>query len=297
MFDWNDLKFFLAVARHHSTLAAGRALQVNQSTVQRRLGELERRFGQPLAKRHPTGYQLTEFGHGLLPYAERVAEQVAALERQLESARREAVGVVRLTCPEPLVYRIKQSSLLDRFHARYAGLRVEFVISDKYLDLAKGDADVALRSGDTVANDLVGRKVGDSIWAVYASRQYVELHGQPDCIEALEQHDLIGFDETMANHRAAKWLTQVAPNGRVVARNSSVLGQLYSVKAGIGVAPLPTAIADIENELVRVLGPIPELARIWRVLTPTELRHTPRVAAFFNFLVEEIETLRPILTG
>ena len=297
MFDWNDLKYFLAVARHHSTLAAGRALQVNQSTVQRRLGELERCFGQPLAKRHPTGYQLTEFGEALLPYAERVSREVATLEQHLESARHEAVGVIRLTCPEPLVYRITQSSLLDRFHARYPGLRVEFVISDRYLDLMKGDADVALRSGDTTDDDLVGRKVGDSIWAVYASRKYIERHGQPDRIEALEQHDLIGFDETMANHRAAKWLSQVAPNGKVVARNNSVLGLLYSVKAGIGVAPLPTAIADAENELVRVLGPIPELARIWRVLTRPELRHTPRVAAFFDFIVEEIETLRPILTG
>jgi DNA-binding transcriptional LysR family regulator len=297
MFDWNDLKYLLAVAHHHSTIAAGRALQVNQSTVQRRLTELERSFGQPLARRHPTGYQLTEFGQALLPFAERVAAQVAALEQHLESARREAVGVIRLTCPEPLVFRLTQSSLLDRFHARHPGLRVEFVISDKYLDLMKGDADVALRSGDTTGDELVGRKVADSIWAVYASRKYIERHGQPDRIEALGQHDLIGFDETMANHRAAKWLAQVAPNGKVVARNDSVLGLLYSVKAGVGVAPLPTAIADAEEELVRVLGPIPELARIWRVLTPAELRHTPRIAAFFDFIVEEIDTLRPILSG
>jgi DNA-binding transcriptional LysR family regulator len=297
MFDWNDLKHFLAVAHHGSTIAAGRALEVNQSTVQRRLGELERCFGQPLAKRHPTGYQLTEFGKALLPWAERVAAEVTALEQHLESARREAVGVIRLTCPEPLVYRLTQSSLLDRFHARYPGLRVEFVISDKYLDLMKGDADVALRSGDTTGDELVGRKVADSVWAVYASRTYIERHGQPDRIEALEQHDLVGFDETMAGHRAAKWLAQVAPNGKVVARNDSVLGLLYSVKAGVGVAPLPTAIADAEEGLVRVLGPIPELARIWRVLTPAELRHTPRIAAFFDFIVEEIDTLRPILTG
>lgn len=101
----------------------------------------------------------------------------------------------------------------------------------------------------------------------------------------------------MPNHRAAQWLRKVAPNGRVVARNNSVLGLLYSVKAGVGIAPLPTAIADADPELVRVLGPIPELTRIWRILTTQELRRTPRVSAFFDFMVEEIETLRPILTG
>jgi len=69
------------------------------------------------------------------------------------------------------------------------------------------------------------------------------------------------------------------------------------VKSGGGVGPLPTAIADAEEDLVRVLGPIPELARIWRLLTPPELRRTPRVAAFFDFITEEIEALRPILTG
>ncbi|WP_369656792.1 LysR family transcriptional regulator [Variovorax sp. V213] len=297
MFDWNDLKYFLAVAHHHSTLAAGRALKVNQSTVQRRLAELERRLGRPLVQRHPTGYRLTEFGEALLPYAEGVAQAVAALERQLESVRLEAVGVIRVTCPEPLVYRITQTTLLDRFHARYPGLRVEFVMSDKYLDLMKGEADVALRSGDTEDNELVGRKIGDSLWAVYASRAYIERCGQPDRIEALAQHDLVGFDETMANHRAAKWLRDVAPGGRVVARNNSVLGLLYSVKAGVGIAPLPTAIADAEPELVRVLGPVPELARIWRLLTRADLRHTPRVAAFFDFMIEEIDTLRPIITG
>lgn len=297
MFDWTDLRYFLAVARHRGTHAAARALKVNQSTVQRRLAELERRIGQKLVTRQPTGYRLTELGEEMLPYAERVEQAVQGFEQHLEAAGREAVGVIRMTCPEPLVYRITQSSLLERFHARHPGLRVEFVMSDKYLDLMKGDADVALRSGDTEDGELIGRKIADSIWAVYASRKYIERHGRPDRIEDLDQHALIGFDETMAKHRVATWLQQVAPNARIVARNNSVLGLVYAVKSGVGIAPLPTALGDDEEDLVRVLGPIPELARIWRLLTPPELRRTPRIAAFFDFIVEEIEALKPILTG
>lgn len=297
MFDWNDLKYLLAVARHHSSSAASRALQVNQSTVQRRLGELERRIGQPLVRRHPSGYQLTAFGEQLLPHARRVEQAVLALTQQVEAFQREATGVVRVTCPEPLVYRITNSTLLDRFHALYPGLQVEFVMSDKYLDLMKGEADVALRSGDTEDNELVGRKIGDSLWAVYASRKYIARQGQPDRIEDLVQHDWAGFDETMGKHRAALWLRQVVPHAHVVARNNSVLGLLYSVKSGVGLAPLPTALGDAEPDLVRVLGPIPELARIWRVLATPELRHTPRVSAFFDFMVDEVDALRSILTG
>jgi DNA-binding transcriptional LysR family regulator len=291
------LRYFLAVARHNSTLAAGRALGVNQSTVQRRLAELERQIGQPLVTRRSTGYQLTEFGRAMLPHAERVQEAILAFAQQVEGARRGHVGVIRLTCPEPIVYRITQSPLLDRFHARYPDLRVEFVMSDKYVDLSQGEADIALRSGDTDDGVLVGRKVADSLWAVYASRTYIGRHGKPERVEDLEDHAIVGFDESMANHRASTWLRTVAPDARIVARNNSVLGMLYAVKAGIGVAPLPTALGDAEQDLVRVLGPIPELARSWRLLAHPDVRRTPRVSAFFEFIVEELDTLRPILTG
>ena len=296
-FDWDDLKHLLAVARHGSTLAAGRALGVDQSTVQRRLVELERRIGQSLVQRQPSGYRLTEFGQDMLPFAETVERAVHAFERQLHTLGTEAQGVIRLTCPEPIVGRITQAGLLDRFHARHPTLRVQFVMSDKYVDLANGEADVALRSGDTDDDELVGRKIGDSIWAVYASRAYIERHGQPAAVEGLAAHALVGFDDTMSRHRTAQWLRKVAPDAALAARSSSVLGLIYSVKAGIGVGPLPLSLGDAEPDLVRVLGPVAELSRIWRLLTTRELRRTPRVSALFDFVVEEIETLRPILTG
>jgi DNA-binding transcriptional LysR family regulator len=297
MLDWNDLKYLLAVARHHSTAAASRALGVNQSTVQRRLLALEHRLGQALVQRQPSGYRLTAFGEQLLPLAQQVEQAVLALNQHVQTFQRDVTGVVRMTCPEPLVYRIGNSTLLERFRARYPGLQVEFVTSDKYLDFASGEVDIALRSGDTQDNALVGRKVGDSLWAVYASPKYIARHGHPASVDALERHDWVGFDDTMATHRAATWLAQVAPQAHVVARNNSVLGLVYSAKAGVGLAALPTALGDAEPDLVRVLGPIPELARIWRVLTTPGLRHTPRVAALFDFLVDEVDALRPIITG
>jgi len=101
----------------------------------------------------------------------------------------------------------------------------------------------------------------------------------------------------MAKHRIAAWLHKVAPNATLVARSNSVLGLVYSAKAGVGVAPLPIALGDAEPDLVRVIEPVAELTRIWRVLTTPELRRTPRVSAFFDFIVSEIETLRPIITG
>jgi DNA-binding transcriptional LysR family regulator len=124
MFEWSDLRYFLAVAKHGSTLAAGRALNISQSTVQRRLSELERKLGRKLVKRHVSGYRLTEFGEQMLPFAERVEHAIQTFEQQKAAIERGDVGVIRLTCPEPIMYRITQSALLDRFHAKYPDLRV-----------------------------------------------------------------------------------------------------------------------------------------------------------------------------
>jgi DNA-binding transcriptional LysR family regulator len=296
MFDWNDLKYLLAVARHQSTIAAGKALGISQSTVHRRLTELERRLGRDLVTRHASGYRLTEFGQQLLPLAERIEAGIQDLERQVTGAANDVSGVIRVTCPEPIVLKLTQSGFFDRFHARHPQLRIQLLTSDRYLDLAKGEADVALRSGDT-EDDLVGRKIADSIWGLYGSRIYVEKHGKPQRVDELSSHALVGFEESLSNHRAAKWLQQVAPNTKLAARNNSVLGILYAVKAGVGLGPLPIPIADAEQELVRVFAPVTELTRSWRVLAHVDLRRTPRVAAFFDFIMDERENLKPILTG
>ncbi|MDP1702327.1 MAG: LysR family transcriptional regulator [Aestuariivirga sp.] len=297
MFDWSDLRYFLAVAEFGSTLTAAKKLGVNQSTVQRRILELERGIGHALVRRHPSGYKLTEFGEALLPAIQDVEKAARGVERQVQAYTSELHGVIRLTCPEPLVSRISESALLDIFHERYPALRVEFVMSDRYLDLSKGEADVALRSGDPDDESLVGRKIGDSIWAVYASCSYVQRHGRPQNIADIGNHSIVGFDGMLSNHRAAKWFANIAPNATVASRNDSVLGVLHAVKSGVGVAPLPTTIAGMHDDLVQVLPPVKELHRGWYLLTHPDLRNTPRISTFFDFVIEKLDLVHPILMG
>ena len=296
MFDWDDLKPFLAVAEQRSMIAAARSLGLSQSTVQRRLAELERRIGRALVVRHPAGYRLTEGGLSLLPLAQKVARAVAELQQHLDDTARDLDGVVRVTCPEPLVPRIVGSGLLDAFQARYPRLRVEFVTSDRYLDLSQSEADVAFRSGDT-DDELVGRKIAESLWAIYASPDYLERHGRPATLGDLGRHALVGLESALASHRMLTWLADVAPGAHFAVRNNSVLGLVSAVRSGVGIGPLPTALGDADGGLVRIFGPIPELARSWRILAHPDLRHTPRIAAFFDFIVENKAALKPIFTG
>lgn len=296
MFNWNDLKFFLAVARQQSTIAAGKTLGVNQSTVHRRLVELEKRLQRKLVTREPVGYRLTDYAKELLPYAERIESEVKDFERHVKDKTRDLTGVIRVTCPEPIVSRLTKSALFDRFHERYPALRIEFLSSDRYLDLTKGEADIAFRSGDT-DEELVGRKIADSLWAVYASKDYIARHGKPEKLEDLKQHLLVAFDVSLSNHRTSTWLKEVAPDAKIAARSNSVLGLASSIKSGVGIGPLPTAVGDAEEQLVKIMGPIPELTRSWRILTHPDLRHTPRISAFFDFIVEQRALMKPIFTG
>ena len=297
MFDWNDLRYFLAVARYGSTVAAAKALNLSQSTVHRRLVELEKRIGRDVVIRHATGYRLTQFGIELQPWAEQVEKAITSLERHLVAADDTPTGTVRVTCSESIGYRLMQSPLLETFHNRHPGLQVELIMSDHFLDIAKGEADVAIRAGVPNEESLVGRKIADVPWALYCSRGYLARYGRVERTEDIAGHSVIEFDGDIRDHHAAKWLRSVAPTARVVARSNTVPGLLMTVKSGAGLAPLPMPLAMQEADLVSVLGPVPGLYSPIYLLTHPELRHMPRVRTFFDFIVAEIDSVRPVLTA
>ncbi|KJC62110.1 hypothetical protein UP10_01650 [Bradyrhizobium sp. LTSPM299] len=297
MFDWDDLRHFLAVARHGSTIAAAKALNLSQSTVHRRLAEFEKCIGRDVVVRHATGYRLTEFGTALQPWAEQVESAVASLERHLVAADDTPTGSVRVTCSESIGYRLTQSPLLETFQSRHPSLRVELIMGDHFLDIAKGEADVAIRAGIPNEETLVGRKIADVPWALYCSRAYLARHGRVERVEDIAGHSIIEFDGDIRDHHAAKWLRSVAPTARVVARSNTVPGLLMTVRSGAGLAPLPMPLAVRETDLVSVLGPLPGLYSPIYLLTHPDIRHTPRVRTFFDFIIAEIDSVRTVLTA
>ena len=254
MFDWNDVRHFLAVARHGSTLAAAKALGVNQSTVHRRLCELERRLGRRLVDRHPTGYRLTEVGKDLRPLAERMETAAQDFERRAASSDADLIGTVRVTCPETVGYRMMKTSLLDDFADRYPGLRIELLMVDRVLDLAKGEADIAFRTAPPLEDALVSRKLADVPWAMYASRSYIDRHGQPKRPKDVSKHSVIGFGGAIAAHPAARWLSSMAPDAHVAAVCTTTPALVLAVRSGAGLAPLPIVAAAHEADLVQLLG-------------------------------------------
>jgi len=297
MVDWNDLKYFLAVARHGSTLSAGKALAVSQSTVHRRLEELEQQLGHRLALRSPAGYKLTELGEEMVAYAAKVEEAALAFERRLKDAQIGLSGSIKVTCPEAVGTRLLRSSLVADFQRRFPALRVEFVMSDKLLDLGKGQADIAIRGTEPQDEALISRRIADTAWAIYASKSYCASNGKAEAIADLDRHVIALFDVELGEHLINRWFKRIAPAARIGARCNSISGLLAAAKSDVGLVALPAVIGQAEAELVQVLGPIGELTTHFYLVVHRDLRDSPRVRAFSGFVEENLSGFRALLGG
>ena len=296
MLDWTDLRYFLAVARGGTTTAAAKILEVNQSTVQRRLAALEAYVGRQLVERRPTGLTLSEFGKELLFYAEAVEQAAMAFERRCASSEDALVGTIRVTCSGAFAPTV-MTPLVQTFRARYPSLKVDLIVSERNLDLSKGEADIAVRAGDLRDDTLICRKLAEGSWAVYASHAYIERHGKPEKPEDIKHHSIIAFAGGLSHHYFSKWLQTVASTARVAARSESMIGILMALKNGGGVGILPVQLGDAEPDLVRVIGPLPDLRSHFYLVVHPDLQKTLRVRTFIDFLVVAIDAYRPLLHG
>jgi DNA-binding transcriptional LysR family regulator len=190
-----------------------------------------------------------------------------------------------------------RSPILEAFHARYPGLRVEMVMADRILDLAKGEADIAFRTSDPKDDALVARKVAEVPWAVFASRAYIARRGAPGSLEELGSHDVVQFDGPIAGHPVARWLTRIAPQARIAARCTSTPALVLAVKSGAAISPLPIIAVEGEADVVRLFDSIPELRLPFYLLIHRDMQRTPRVRAFCDFVASEMKAFRELLVG
>jgi DNA-binding transcriptional LysR family regulator len=291
MLDWNDLRHFLAVARTGSTLAAGRSLRVSQTTAARRVAALEAELGLTLFERRPGGYRLTPIGEALVEKAESVEASAQAFAEAAASQSREVSGTVRLTLEEIFAVTLLPPILRD-LHDAHPGIRIELDTSEALRDLAGGAADVALRSvGQLTGNGLVGRRLATAGWAIYCSRDYAAAHGRPRSRKQLRGHPLIGGGGPGVWQAYRAWLERNNLVEAVTMQHGSTSGLLAAVRAGSGLAVLPTLIADLDPDLLQCLPPKPDHdVGLWLV-THERLRHTPRVRAVMDFLGERLTRL------
>lgn len=286
--DWNDLRVFLAVARQGSALGAAAELQVNQTTVGRRLDALERALGLKLIERSQTGSRLTEAGEKLLPRAHRVEQEFTALSRQASSMRRDLSGTLRLTLADMAANMVMPA--LSEFRLLYPDITVELIITDQFLDIAAGEADLALRgTAELEDSNLVARKLASFEFAIFCSKSYAQRHGVPRTPEELRSHILIGGDGPISNLPVVKWMFAQAPGAEVRCRSNSLGNMIMAISNGLGVGPGPLLMLTDHPELVLCMRPDPPIIGGSWLVTREDLKNIPRVRAFIDFLVPYFE--------
>ena len=293
---WDDLRHFLAVARSGTLAAAARTLGVNQSTVHRRIAQLEEELGAQLFERQPRGYVLTAVGEQIVPLADRVEEDLLALHRAVVGADRQLHGTIRITTVDEIVERVAPH--LSCFRERYPGIVLSVNTDLRLFSLGRREADVAIRPGrKPTEGAIVGRRLAGLATAAYASSAYLAGRGRPQAGAELVEHCLIDFSEERSQLDTSRWLRKVAGEESVVYRASSMVGQQIAAAAGVGVAILPCFMGDPDPRLERLfLVPgFPDYS-LW-LLFHADLRQTARVRAFIDFIVEAIGGERTLYEG
>jgi DNA-binding transcriptional LysR family regulator len=289
MIDWNDLRYFLAVARGGSTLAASRELRVSQTTVARRIAALEQGLGLNLFERRQVGYALTQSGSEMLAHAEQVEQAATAFTREARASTREQSGTVRLSTEEIFAVTLL-APILRELHEQHPGIRIELDSSAGLRNLGAGEADVALRSTvDEHGAGVVGRQLCVDNWTLYCSREYAERHGVPKTVSDLSDHPLIGGGGGKLWRHYEAWLRELGLEGNVAMHHATSTGLLSGVRSGFGLAVLPCVVADHDPDLVRCLPPRQGHGRVLWLLTHERVRSSPRVRIVIDFLYDRLK--------
>ena len=288
MYDWNDLRYFLGVADQGSTLAAGRALRVSQTTVARRIAALEEFLGFALFDKRQAGYALTPAGEELLARARQVEIAAEGFSEASAALARDTSGVVRITTQEIFTNTLLAPMLKD-LHEVHPDIVIEIDTQQELLDLGDGQADIALRSTAQEASaGVVGRLICIDDWTLYCSREYAAQHGVPRTRAQLREHSIIGGGGGKLWRHYEAWLQSLGLEDRVAMHHSSSTGLLSAVRSGFGIAVLPCVVADADPDLVRCLPPRDDHGRTMWLLTHERVRQTPRVRVVIDFLYERL---------
>ena len=289
--DWDDLRYFLAVAREGSLAAASRALKVKHSTVLRRITNLEARLGARLFDRTPSGYFLTQGGADVVPAAEEAEAAFFEIERRALGHDSALTGELRLSTTDVVGRQIADA--LGAFRKKHPGITVDVLITPEPLSLAKRQADVAIRVSASPEPYLVGRRMLDVPFAVFGTHDYLvsrpaEKAAQP----GWRAFDWVVLDQEGDAFPQGRWERENLDSELVVLRTNSSPLVFDAVRAGMGVALLAIATAQTDPRFVRVTEDTFDFGLSTWVLTHADLRRVPRVRAFMDFISSEAQ--RPV---
>ena len=283
---WDDLRVFLAVVRAGTLGRAAEELGVNHSTAWRRITGLEKTIGAPLFDRTARGYELAAAGEAMLPHAERVEEDIFALERAVIGSHAVPSGPVRVTAPDSMMPLL--TPMLVAFREANPNIVLDVHLEDRFVNLDRREADVAIRPGPQPPETAIGRRVCGVAWSVYGP-----THLDRDGCEALPW---VGYSDALARLAAVQWRRE-AGGGDPILTVNTVPGMLHVLSAGTFRGLLPCFVGDATPGLQRLQPPIPEAASALWLLVHADLRRSARVRLFVDHAWDGLRALREAFEG
>jgi DNA-binding transcriptional LysR family regulator len=289
--DWDNLRYFLAVARAGRLTVAARRLGQDHTTVGRRISALENDFGSKLFERRPAGYHLTEAGQRLFDKTEVMESSVCEIQRDLAAGRKHIGGSVRVGAPDDFG-SLFLARHIGEMHRLHPNLKIELIISPYALSLSKREVDIAISVDRPTEGRLYARKLADYELRLYATRDYLDAHSPIETPHDLSRQTWIGYVSEFVPTPTLDCVSEAFPGVIPQIKCSSLVGQLKATLSGAGVSMLPRFIADQEPSLVPVLADVTTATRAYHMIVHADLRDMPNVRIASNFIAQKVAGAR-----
>jgi DNA-binding transcriptional LysR family regulator len=286
--EWDDVRFFLATSREGSLSGAARALNVDHVTVGRRIAAFEERLGAKLLARTPEGLTATSAGQAILRQCEAMETSAFDIERLVAGHDSQYGGRIRLTTTEVLATHVIVPELAA-LRERYPQLQVEILTGVRLLDIARREAEIAVRPVKPTAPSLVCRRLGEFGFALYASPEYLARQGTPTRGCGLRGHFLISYVGTPSVGFGPLFMKESVEGAKIALRSNDKTVQARGAAEGLGICELSCIFGDEFQGLVRVWpreGPM--LRPIWMVIHE-DLRRAARIRLLSSAIAEAFE--------
>lgn len=290
---WDDLQYFLAVARTGQLSRAARRLRTSHVTVGRRIERLEEALTTRLFERTPRGYGLTPSGERLVAMAERIEQEAGRLQ-ELASGAGALRGPIRLNMPEGLS-SFFCAEILTEFAGRFPALTLELVAIQQVISLSRKVTDLAILLDPPKGGPYWSEKLTDYTLGLYAAQSYLDRAEPAHCREDLVAQDFIGYIDEMLFAPGLDYLGEVYPGLEPKFLASSIFSQLAAARRGLGVTVLPHFLGRRYPDLAPVLPREVVLTRSYWMTCRRDLRDAPRERAVIDFLMSAMAARQTIL--
>jgi len=287
--DWDKLRIFHAVADAGSLTHAGETLHLSQSAVSRQIRALEESLNATLFHRHARGLILTEQGELLFDATNAMNRRLDTAEARIRDSKEEAFGELRVTTTTGFG-TLWLAPRLPALYAKYPELKIDLMLEERVLDLPMREADVAIRMKEPSQADLIRRRLMSVRMRLYATPEYLAEHGTPETMADIAKHRLIcqntsSFQVSAGASLVAELMTY---DVRSLLTVNNYYGVLQSVRNNLGIGMLPDYVTEDFPEIMRVLPDVESNEVPVFLAYPEELRNSKRIAAFRDFVMEEI---------